>query len=84
MQLKETFNYSSLFILNSSQNKGTQNLYVTMISSTVFFTWFPFSIAKSMLLSNQPHFNYKLYQVVIIMGFWLYRKKGEKRQQELK
>lgn len=37
-----------------------------------------------MLLSNQPHFNYKLYQVVIIMGFWLYRKKGEKRQQELK
>lgn len=37
-----------------------------------------------MLLSNQPHFNYKLYQVVIIMGFWLYQKKGEKRQQELK
>ena len=36
-----------------------------------------------MLLSNQPHFNYKLYQVVI-MGFWLYQKKGEKRQQELK
>lgn len=37
-----------------------------------------------MLLSNQPHFNYKLYQVVIIIGFWLYQKKGEKRQQELK
>lgn len=55
-----------------------------MISSTVFFTWFQFSIAKSILLSNQPHFNYKLYQVVIIMGFWLYQKKGEKRQQELK
>lgn len=37
-----------------------------------------------MLLSNQPHLNYKLYQVVIIIGFWLYQKKGEKRQQELK
>lgn len=37
-----------------------------------------------MLLSNQPHFNYKLYQVVIIIGFWLYQKKGEKRQQEPK
>lgn len=31
-----------------------------------------------MLLSNQPHFNNKLYQVVIIMGFWLYRKKAKK------
>lgn len=37
-----------------------------------------------MLLSNQPHLNYKLYQVVINIGFWLYQKKGEKRQQELK
>lgn len=32
-----------------------------------------------MLLSNQPHFNYKLYQVVIIMGFWLYQKKRRKK-----
>lgn len=31
-----------------------------------------------MLLSNQPHFNYKLYQVVIIIGFWLYQKKAKK------
>ena len=32
-----------------------------------------------MLLSNQPHFNYKLYQVVIIMGFWHYQKKKAKK-----